>query len=329
MDTISPVAVDQMSITVLMDNHVSNILSNTDPVIRLSTKQEISAPLTEDGSIKSQLRAEHGFSAWVTIRTREVDHSILFDAGVSPTGVSENMRMLDLYPKDAEAIVFSHGHFDHTVGIDGILNDLGANNIPIIIHPEFWNKRRIVLPGRSPRNLPTASKSALRQQGIEIIEESRLPSFLLDNSLLVTGEVDRITNYEKGMKGQEVFVEDSWQPAPLTLDDQALIAKVKGKGLVIITGCGHAGIVNICNYAKKLTGENKIHAIIGGFHLPDTLDPMVIENTVSDIKNLKPDWLIPAHCTGQQAIMSLMKEHSNSMIQNSVGSQYKFGAPSD
>ena len=325
MDTISPVAVDQMSITVLMDNHVSSILSNTGPVTRPSTKQEISAPLTEDGYIKSQLRAEHGFSAWVTIKTGEVDHSILFDAGVSPTGVSENMRILDLSPKDAEAIVFSHGHFDHTVGIDGILNDLGANNIPIIIHPEFWNKRRIVLPGRTPRSLPTVSKSALRQQGMEIIEESRLPSFLLDNSLLVTGEVDRLTDYEKGLKGQEVFVEDSWQPDPLTLDDQGLIAKVKDKGLVIMTGCGHAGIVNICNYAKKLTGENKIHAIIGGFHLPDTLDPMVIESTVNDIKNLNPDWLIPAHCTGQRAIMSLMKDHSNSMIQNSVGSQYKFG----
>ena len=95
MDTISPVAVDQMSITVLMDNHVSSILSNTGPVTRPSTKQEISAPLTEDGYIKSQLRAEHGFSAWVTIKTGEVDHSILFDAGVSPTGVSENMRILD------------------------------------------------------------------------------------------------------------------------------------------------------------------------------------------------------------------------------------------
>tara|TARA_Y100000590_G_scaffold181422_1_gene206801 strand:- start:970 stop:1953 length:984 start_codon:yes stop_codon:yes gene_type:complete len=325
MDTISPVAVDQMSITVLMDNHVSNLLDNIGPVTRPSIKEEITAPLIEDGSIKSQLRAEHGFSAWVTIKTGEVDHSILFDAGVSPTGVSENMRILDLSPKNAEAIVFSHGHFDHTVGIDGVMNDLGTNNIPIIIHPEFWNRRRIVLPGRTPRSLPTVSKSALREQGMEIIEETRLPSFLLDDSLLVTGEVDRITGYEKGMKGQEVFVEGSWQPDPLTLDDQALIAKIKDKGLVIMTGCGHAGVVNICNYAKKLTGENKIHAIIGGFHLPDTLNPMVIENTVSDIKNLNPDWLIPAHCTGQKAIMSLMKNHSQSMIQNSVGSQYKFG----
>ena len=78
-----------------------------------------------------------------------------------------------------------------------------------------------------------------------------------------------------------------------------------------------------------MTGETKIHAIIGGFHLPDSLDPIVIQNTVNDIKDLDPDWLIPAHCTGQQAIISLMKAHSNSMIQNSVGSQYKFGASLD
>ena len=92
--------------------------------------------------VKSQLRAEHGFSAWVTIQNRNVEHSILFDAGVSPTGVSENMQILELSAKDAEAIIFSHGHFDHTLGIDGILDELGENNTPIIIHPEFWNKRR-------------------------------------------------------------------------------------------------------------------------------------------------------------------------------------------
>ena len=323
---ISPVAIDQLSVTILMDNHVSSLLNNTGPVKRPSTEEEIVASLTEGGFVKSQLRAEHGFSAWVTIQKNGDQHSILFDAGVSPTGVSENMRILDLSPKDAEAIVFSHGHFDHTVGIDGILDDLGSQNTPMIIHPEFWNKRRIQLPGKTPRILPTTSKIALKEGGLDVIEESRLPSFLLDNSLLITGEVDRVTGYEKGLAGQEVFNEGSWHPDPLTLDDQALIANIRGKGLIIVTGCGHSGVVNICNYAKKLTAENKIHAIIGGFHLPDGLDTATIQNTISDLKALNPDWLVPAHCTGQKAILSLVKELPNSIIQNSVGSQYDFSS---
>ena len=324
MNKIAPTTIDQLSVTVLMDNHVNTLLENRGPVKRPSTTLEVASKVTKEGFVKSQLRAEHGFSAWVTIQNRNVEHSILFDAGVSPTGVSENMQILELSAKDAEAIIFSHGHFDHTLGIDGILDELGENNTPIIIHPEFWNKRRIVLPGRTPRILPSIDKSVLRQGGMEVIEESRFPSFFLDNALLVTGEVDRTTNYEIGMQGQEVFQEDSWQPDPLTLDDQALIANIRGKGLVIITGCGHAGIVNICNYAKKLTGENNIHAIIGGFHLPDGINPLILQNTVRDLKYLDPDWLIPAHCTGQQAVLSLIKEHPKSMIQNSVGSRYVF-----
>ena len=323
---ISPATIDHLSITVLMDNHVSSLLNNTGPVTRPSTEVEVAAPLMVDGFVKSQLRAEHGFSAWVTIQNNGDQHSVLFDAGVSPSGVSENMNILGISPKDAEAIVFSHGHFDHTMGIDGILNDLGSQNTPIIIHPEFWNKRRIRLPGKTPRTLPTASKFALQKGGLDVIEESRLPSFLLDNSLLITGEVDRVTGYEKGLAGQEVFNEGSWQPDPLTLDDQALIANIRGKGLIIVTGCGHSGIVNICNYAKKLTAEDKIHAIIGGFHLPDGLDTATIQNTISDLKSLDPDWLVPAHCTGQKAILSLVKELPNSIIQNSVGSQYVFSS---
>lgn len=324
MIKISPSAIDQLSITILMDNHVNALLEDRGPVKRPSTTLNITSKVTDEKFVKSQLRAEHGFSAWVTIQDKNMEHSILFDAGVSPTGVSENMRILELSPKNAEAIVFSHGHFDHTLGIDGILEDLGGNNTPMIIHPEFWNKRRVVLPGKEPRILPSIDKFALRKGGIEVVEESPLPSFLLNNGLLITGEVDRTTTYEMGMQGQEVFKEDSWQPDSLTLDDQALVANIRGKGLVIITGCGHAGIVNICNYAKKLTGENKIHAIIGGFHLPDGLDPAIIRNTVRDIKFLNPDWLVPAHCTGQQAVLALIEEHGKSMIQNSVGSQYLF-----
>jgi 7,8-dihydropterin-6-yl-methyl-4-(beta-D-ribofuranosyl)aminobenzene 5'-phosphate synthase len=111
------------------------------------------------------------------------------------------------------------------------VRELGGHaQAPFLIHPEFWSRRRIALPGREPMLLPSTTKPALEGAGFEIVEESQ-PSFLLDGSLLVTGEVDRTTEFE--------------QPDPLILDDQALVAHVRGRGLVILTGCGHSGIVNI------------------------------------------------------------------------------------
>ena len=138
--------------------------------------------------------------------------------------------------------------------------------MPVLIHPEFWTRRRIAFPGRDPVELPTTSKEALRGAGFEIVEQRR-PSFLLDGSLLVTGEVDRTTEFEHGFPGHEAHRHGAWEPDPLILDDQALVAMVRGHGLVVLTGCGHSGIVNILRYVRKLTGEDRIHAVVGGFHL--------------------------------------------------------------
>jgi len=158
------------------------------------------------------------------------------------------MRRLEVDPIEIEAIVCSHGHFDHTGGLDGLARRVGLRNLPVLIHPEFWNRRRIVIPGRDPLEIPTTSKRALEEVGFGIVED-RQPSFLLDGSVLVTGEVDRTTGYELGFPPQQAWSGKSWQPDPLVLDDQALVVNVAGKGLVVLTGCGHADVVNISRYA--------------------------------------------------------------------------------
>ena len=327
--TLDPV--DKLSVTVVMDNFTSTLMPTIGPAKRPSVKARTPARYLETKEARDGLRAEHGFSAWLTVEKKEVtgkvSSSILFDTGVSPTGVSENMRRLELNPKDAVALVMSHGHYDHTTGLDGVIEALGHSSPPIIIHPEFWNRRRILVPGRQPTLLPTVSRAALTESGFNVIEESRQPSFLLHKSLLVTGEVDRTVPYEKGLRGQEILVEKSWKPDPLTLDDQALIANVRGKGLVVITGCGHSGIINICKYARKLTGIKTIHAILGGFHLPDHRSfDSIIQNTISDLKEIAPDWIVPAHCTGFTASTKLAANLPGSFIQNSVGTRYEFTA---
>jgi len=165
------------------------------------------AATMEGGATLDTFVAEHGFSALIGVKKGEREHQVLFDTGVSPNGMVENLSRLDLSPKDVEAVVLSHGHFDHTTGLDGLIRAVGRANLPVTIHPEFWTRRRITLPGREPQEIPTTSKSALLGAGFEIIEERR-PSFLLDRSLLVTGEVDRTTGYEPGFPPQQKFAEE-------------------------------------------------------------------------------------------------------------------------
>ena len=190
--------------------------------------------------------------------------------------------------------------------------------MPVVIHPEFWARRRLAIPGGEPFELPTTSRRALEGAGFDIIE-NRQPSFLFDRSVLITGEIDRTTGFEHGFPIHQAWRHGTWEPDPLILDDQALIARVAGKGLVILTGCGHAGIVNICRYARRLTGIDQIHAVIGGFHLSGPLFEPVIADTIEAFEDLAPDVLVPAHCTGWKATHAIARKLPDAFIQNSVG----------
>jgi len=130
--------------------------------------------------------------------------------------------------------------------------------------------------------LPTTSATALREAGFDIIENQQ-PSFLLDRSVLITGEVPRVSGYEPGFPIQQAWIGEVWQPDPLVLDDQALIVNVRGKGLIVISGCGHAGMVNISRYARRLTGEQPLHALLGGFHLNGPLFEPLIPRVLDDL----------------------------------------------
>jgi 7,8-dihydropterin-6-yl-methyl-4-(beta-D-ribofuranosyl)aminobenzene 5'-phosphate synthase len=273
------------------------------------------------GQVPDALIAEHGFSALVTVTRGGREHRFLFDTGASPDGVTENMRRLGVDPGSIEAIVCSHGHFDHTAGIDGLVRTLGRTSLPVLIHPHFWRRRRLQLPGRDPLELPTTSRSALTGAGFEIIEEQQ-PSFLFDRSVLVTGEVPRVTGYEPGFPPQQAWLDGAWQPDPLVLDDQALIFQVAGKGLVVITGCGHAGVVNIARYARRLTGDQPLYALVGGFHLNGPLFEPLIPRVLDDLAEMDPGVLVPAHCTGWRAQHALAGRFPDAFVPNSVGTSF-------
>jgi 7,8-dihydropterin-6-yl-methyl-4-(beta-D-ribofuranosyl)aminobenzene 5'-phosphate synthase len=318
--------VDTVHITTLVDNAGDMLLPDQGPAKRPglggTTVPRLPAAFLEGGEAIDAPLAEHGFSALITIRKNDSERRVLFDAGLTPDGLAENMRRLSVSPKGIEAIVLSHGHFDHTTGLDGLVRALGRANLPVIIHPEFWSRRRITIPGREPFELPSTSRSALRGAGFEIVEE-RQPSFLLDGSLLVTGEVDRSTEFEKGFPVHQAFRDEEWQPDPLILDDQAAVLNVRDKGLVVLTGCGHAGIVNIVRYARKLTGVEQVYAVIGGFHLNGPLFEPIIPATCQALTELGPEVIVPAHCTGWRAVHALAASFPEAFIQNSVGTRFE------
>jgi 7,8-dihydropterin-6-yl-methyl-4-(beta-D-ribofuranosyl)aminobenzene 5'-phosphate synthase len=329
MERIPLEPVDALTVTTLVDNVTDMLLVDEGPAKRppleLSAYPGVSARFLEGGRTGDALRAEHGFSSLVTIEKAGRVTRVLFDAGLTPDGLTQNMRRLDVSARDIDIIVLSHGHWDHTTGMDGLVSELGRTNVPVLIHPEFWSRRRVALPGREPIELPSTSRGALEGAGFEIVER-RQPSFLLDGSLLVTGEVDRTTEFEQGLPVHQAYRDGGWRPDPLILDDQALIASLRGRGLVVVTGCGHSGIVNILRYARKLTGEHRIHAVIGGFHLSGPLFEKIIAPTVDALAGFSPDYLVPSHCTGWRAMHAIAARFPGAVIQNSVGTRFEFTA---
>jgi 7,8-dihydropterin-6-yl-methyl-4-(beta-D-ribofuranosyl)aminobenzene 5'-phosphate synthase len=306
MNRIELEPIDRVEITLLMDNVTDPLLVDQEAIARMNWPKAIlgglpsaQARVSPATGVPDALIAEPGFSALVRIEKAGRMRMLLFDTGVSPNGMVENMRRLAIDPADIEVIVLSHGHWDHVTGMEGLVRVLGSTRLPVMIHPEFWSRRRISFPGLTAE-LPVTSRGALEEMGFTIVEE-RQPSFLLDGAVLITGEVDRETPFETGFAGHQALRDDRWQADPLILDDQALVLSLGDRGLVVLSGCGHAGIVNTVRYARRLTGQDKVAAIVGGFHLSGPMFEPIIGPTVEALAELSPSMLVPAHCTGWRA----------------------------
>jgi len=321
--------VDSVTITTLIDNVIDVFMPAQGPATRFtdgSSPLRRPASTLEGGEVAEHPRTEHGFSALVEVGIGGRTSRMLFDAGRTPDGLAHNIEVLGVEPAGIEAIVLSHGHFDHTTGLDGFTRMLGQANLPVVIHPGFWRRRRVTFPGREPWELPSTSRSALEGVGFDVIEH-RQPSFLLHGSVLVTGEIDRTNDFEVGFPLQEARDGLRWEPDPLVLDDQAVVMHVRDQGLVVMTGCGHAGVVNTVAYAQRLTGIEQIHAIIGGFHLNGPIFEPLIPTICEAFRGFAPDVIVPTHCTGWRAIHRLAAEFPESFVPNAVGTRLHLEPP--
>ncbi len=319
--------VERVEILTVIDNVMDVLLGNTDVAKRLGPAGRegqrlpvVEAPLLEAGHAADVPVAEHGLSLLVSVTVGDTSRTLLFDTGSTVDGLAHNLHALGVNLEDAEAIVLSHGHFDHTMGLNGLVGRLQPLP-PLVVHPDFWLRRRVAVPGHEPYELPTTSEEKVRGAGFEVVER-REPSLLLDGCLLVTGEIKRTTDFEQGFALHQALRDGQWQPDPFIYDDQALVANVRGRGLVVITGCGHSGVINTLRYARELTGIDRVYAVVGGFHLATAALETVVWPTVEALGELGPQVVVPAHCTGWRATHALAAAFPDAFIQNSVGTKY-------
>jgi len=331
VDPVTLPEVDEVAVTTMVDNTFDALLAagelvSGDKVGRTSMGAgRVAAGQFADGETLAGLRAEHGFSALVTVRTGDVSSTLLFDTGSSPDALAVNVGRLGVDVGAVQGVVLSHGHFDHAGGLDGLARLRGSRGLPLTVHPAIWTRRRLALPGGRFLEMPTLSQGALEREGFTVIER-RQPSVLV-GGILITGEVDRVTEFEHGMPAtHQAWDGVSWQHDAAVIDDQALVINVRGRGLVIVTGCGHAGVVNIIRHAMRLTGVPSLLAVIGGFHLSGPAFEPVIAPTVDALTSLRPALIAPGHCTGWRAQHTLASSLPDAWVQSSVGTTYTLTA---
>jgi 7,8-dihydropterin-6-yl-methyl-4-(beta-D-ribofuranosyl)aminobenzene 5'-phosphate synthase len=327
VDPIVLEPVDEVVVTTLVDNSYDGLMADMGPARRrpMARTPRVPAPHFEGGETVPGLVAEHGFSALVTVRRGERSHTVAFDTGVSPDGMAANMERLGVDAGDIEAVVLSHGHFDHAGGFPGLARLRGRTGVPLTVHPLVWSRRRVAIGGGNHWELPTLRRSSLEAEGFEVVER-RHPSLLLDGCVLVTGEIDRTTDFERGFPGHQAERDGHWEPDPLILDDQALVVHVAGRGLVVLTGCGHAGAVNIARHALRLTGVDRLGGLLGGLHLTGQVFEPLIEPTVTALAAMEPDLVVPAHCTGWRAQHRLAATLPGAFVPNAVGTSFHVAA---
>ena len=256
---------------------------------------------------------EHGICFWIEIGSTK----IIFDTGQGGA-LLNNARILGVSLEQTEFVVLSHGHYDHTGGLKDVLQ-LSQNPKVYAHQAAFQPKFACNEYGQSRAiGMPSMNEKSVRKIASDVIFTTK-PTQIADR-LFVTGEIPRVTEFED--TGGPFFLDERCIKSDPLLDDQALFFE-SSRGIVVLLGCAHAGVINTLLYIQQLTHGKPIHAVMGGMHLLSASRKRM-NNTIKYLVRIKPDLLGPAHCTGRAATAELWEAFSQKCFPCSVGTSIEF-----
>lgn len=318
-----------VAVTVLVDNMTDMLLKSTDTVIRYT--QESGEPLL----------AEHGLSALVDLKSAGV--RILWDAGITRVALIENMRRMKIDTGTIDKIALSHGHPDHIMAMTDVIKMIAGTppprnwdakaspdemrswmkslRMPLIAHPAAFRERWKKFPDGNKYGPMITPRGEWEAAGAEIVLSEG--PYQLGTGCWLTGAVPRKTFEKAGTPPIFAYRDGDEFIRDYVDDDQAIVINIKDKGLVIVAGCAHSGILNTINYAREISGVEKVWGILGGFHLISSTEEE-IQRTIDEIKDMNPEIIVPTHCTGFTAIRMFANQMPEVFVLGVVGTTYLF-----
>jgi len=321
--------VDAMEVLVLVDN-VLDVLSTTPESVTSEIPNLRKAGAQELGG-KCLCCGAWGLSLVITTEVDGERHSLLFDSGPEEYALERNARRLGFDWSTIDCAVISHGHFDHMGGMPKALqltsSARGGERIPVHANPGMFHKRA-VQDASDGSVFPLADvpdPDELSAAGGEVVnaDEARL---VLDDTVYLSGEIPRVTDYEHGLPKQVRLDEQGeWVPDPLVLDERYLCVDVRDHGIIVFSACSHAGIVNVLTDAAEAFGTDNLYGLTGGLHLSGPAHEPLIAPTVRDIARFGLQRLVPGHCTGWRATHALIDAFGDAVIPEAVGQLHRLG----
>ena len=318
-------AADRLEVLVLVDN-TTDSLSTTPRHVIPEWPGLVAAGRLPVLSGEAICRAHHGLSLLITAHAGGRTHTVLFDAGPEGAILERNAAILGVDFGQVEAVVLSHGHWDHGGGLVAAVEAVAARRpgapVPCFVHPGMFVQRGSqrpdgVLIAQEP--VPTPERLAAAGASVQNTRQAQTVGDLFH----VSGEIPRVTRYETGLPGHVKRSADgrTWEPDPLIMDERFVSVQVKGRGQFVFSACSHAGIVNVLTHACETFPSVPLHGAMGGLHLSGSTEP-IIPDTVADLKRFDLGVLAPGHCTGWRAMSALAREFGEELVPSAVGKRY-------
>lgn len=281
-------------------------------MIVMTSKIKITT-LCENSTPGFGLLPEYGLSMLLEIGKKR----ILFDTG-SGYSLTFNASLLGIDLRSIKTVVLSHGHYDHTGGLEKLLGK--SDSLSVYAHPEIFNKY-LNGQGREPSYVgPSWTREQMQERGVRL-HLSRGP-VELERGVIITGQIPRVVEYENTEPNFLRKVGNGYA-RDLIYDDQALLVE-SAEGIVVLLGCAHAGLINTLRYVTDLTGERLIYAVLGGMHLMNASKTR-LARTLEALKEYGIKKIAPCHCTGFTATVALYRAFAEKFVINQVGSVFEFG----